>query len=131
MKSSVLLFFFFFNFAHAYTDVTFAERISAKFIISGYKCMGDEFTVAKMFGRWADYKCTSKEWLIAIDPDESENAGNFITVKLKENQVRKSEFYSYYNIIPTMPIDPKARWLLKRHLVRFSPDGEIKIVNKQ
>ncbi len=87
-------------------------------------------TVAQMKGQWAEYKCTSREWLVSVDQINSEIVSTPFTVKLNKSLVRKSDYYLYYNIIPTIPVSSQARWVLKRHLVRVSPSGEFNVVHK-
>lgn len=114
MKFFLLLLFLVIKLAHASNKINF----------SGHQCQGDEAAVAKMNGKWADYTCPMKEWLIEI-----EGSSLFIG-KLKLSSTKHSELYNYYNIIPTIPVGPEIRWILKQHWARVSSDGEILVVHK-
>ncbi len=93
--------------------------------ISVQKCLGDEFTAAKLNGLWADYRCQSKEWLITINSPNIPFVG-----KLKISPSKSTEFFDYYNIIPTIPVAPQIRWILRQYQVQISINGEILVVHK-
>jgi hypothetical protein len=114
MKFFLLILFLVTKLAHSSDQITF----------SGYQCEGDEMTAARLEGKWADYSCSRKEWFIQI-----ESYAPFIG-KLKISAEKNSEFYTYYNIVPTIPVGPEIRWILRQHWVRVSPDGVITVVHK-
>jgi hypothetical protein len=134
-----LLLLFFIKFAHASPDVSFSTRLSSGLSIDGNKCKGYEITQAEINHQMADFRCTRKEWLIVVDHINrcSEEKGWCteiemlpVTGKLKRSSQKKSNFYSFYNIIPTIPVSPQIRWILKRHWVRVSLSGETIVVHK-
>ena len=93
-------------------------------VISGQQCMGQEVTEASMNGEWTSFTCPREEWLIEI-----QNTTPFIA-KLNLSTVKRSEIYTYYNIVPSIPVEAKVRWILRQHLVRVYQDGEIGVVHK-
>ena len=138
MKYSLLLLLFV-KLAHATPEMTFSTRLSSGLSIAGNKCKGNEITQAEIDHQFADYLCTPSEWLIAVDYINrcSEVKGWCteiemmpITGKLKRSLSIKSNSYSFFNIIPTIPVSPETRWILKRHWVRVSIDGETTVVHK-
>jgi hypothetical protein len=119
--------------------MTFSTRLSSGLSIAGNKCKGNEITQAEIDHQLADYLCTPSEWLIAVDNINrcSEVKGWCteiemlpITGKLKRSLSIKSDLYSFYNLIPTVPVSPETRWILKRHWVRVSIYGETTVVQK-
>ena len=114
MKIYLLLLFLVVKFAHASDQINF----------TGHQCEGDEITAAALEGKWADYSCSMKEWFIQV-----ESYAPFFG-KLKISSVRNSDHYTYYNIVPTIPVGSEIRWILRQNWVRVSPDGEIIVVHK-
>ena len=138
MKFSLLLLLFV-KLAHATPEMTFSTRLSSGLSIAGNKCIGNEITQAELNHQLGDYLCTPSEWLIAVDYINrcSEVKGWCteiemlpITGKLIKSLSIKSNLYSFYNIIPTIPVSPETRWILRRHWVRVSIDGETTVVHK-
>lgn len=97
---------------------------SNELVISGQQCLGQEVTEAKMDGEWIKFTCPNEEWLIEIA-----SITPFIA-KLNLSTVKSSELYTYYNIVPSIPVDPKVRWILRQHWVRAYQNGEIEVVHK-
>jgi hypothetical protein len=136
---SFLIFLFFVKLAHATPEMTFSTRLSSGLSIAGNKCKGNEITQAELNHHLGDYLCTRNEWLISVDYINrcSEVKGWCteiemlpITGKLKRYLSIKSDLYTFYNIIPTVPVSPETRWILRRHWVRVSIDGETTVVKK-
>lgn len=138
MKFFLLLVLLIIKLAHAQSDDRFATRLTSKLSISGHQCLGGEVAIAQMSGEWSDYKCSAREWLITVDnlnycSEEgycTEIAVGPFIAKLKRSPLKKSEFYIYHKIVPTIPVSPEVRWILRQHWLRVSLNGEIIIVRK-
>lgn len=130
MKALFLLFLLVSNSVYSFPDNSFEAHFSKRVSVSGYKCEGGEITVAVMNGQWADYKCTSKEWILSVKNSNSDETPLLFTGKLKKSLVKKSDFDIYYNIVPTIPVGPQVIRTLRRLVVRFSPNGEFNVVYK-
>lgn len=121
----------------AQMDRRFQSRLSPKLAISGYHCEGSEVTVGIDRGAYLDVACTDKEWMIFVDNVNRcvEDACTEIevlpiTARLKFKPHLPSAEYRSYSIVPTMPVGPEVRWILRRHHLKVDMNGAIEVQKK-
>jgi hypothetical protein len=117
MKYFLLVSLLIFKIAHSstYTDP----------VLETYECDGSEVTVSTNLGEWTEYSCNTREWLIRI------NEKIPFTVRLEMKRGKMPDEFNYFRMIPTIPVDPMTRWILRRHWFRVSLGGQVEIVPKR
>jgi hypothetical protein len=119
----------------AQMDERFQTRLTSRLAIAGHFCSGDEVTVGKDFGTYMDVRCTNQEWMIYVDNINRCSQGKCteievlpFTAKLKFKKHVISDQYRFYAIIPTMPVGPEVRWILRNHHLRADMSGSILVL---
>ncbi|MBA2405747.1 MAG: hypothetical protein H0V66_13300 [Bdellovibrionales bacterium] len=120
MKLFLLLLFLVIKISPAFSDEHFSSPI-----MLGQKCQGDEAAAAEISGQWADYHCADQEWMFRLANERAESP---FFGKLVVSNLKKSDYFSYYKIVPTIPVGPEIRWILRRYLVRISLNGEMDVI---
>lgn len=117
MKLFLLIVFLIFKLSdsYAYTDP----------ILETYACVGNEVAIAVDQGKWGEYSCNGGEWFMRI------NEQNPFTIRLEKSREHDSDGLALYNMVPTIPVNPKTRWILKRHWFRGSFSGHFEIIPKR
>jgi hypothetical protein len=121
----------------AQMDERFHTRLTSKLAISGQECAGNEVTVGEDRGTYLEVGCTRKEWMIYVDNINScihdactEIEVLPVTARLKFRAHLPSAQYRYFSIIPTMPVSPEVRWILRRHHLKVDLNGSIQVSKK-
>ena len=133
----LVLFFLLIKVVHAFPDERFHTRLSDSLSISGIKCVGSEITVGELQGEWSDFICQHGEWLMTVDNfnrcindvcTEAYVAPVIVKLVLLPHTITDEE--TYYSILPTIPVDPETRWILRRHWVKFTLSGAGEVTAK-